>query len=47
MRMLRVTVVVFNAIFNNISVISWRSNLLVEEILVSREIHDPQPAKKD
>ena len=32
--------VVFNAIFNNISVISWRSNLLVEEIRVSREIHD-------
>jgi hypothetical protein len=30
---------VFNATFNNISVISWRSVLLVEEIGVSAENH--------
>jgi hypothetical protein len=30
---------VFNATFNNISVISWRSVLLVEEVGVHREIH--------
>ena len=29
--MLRVRVMVFNATFNNISIISWRSVLLVEE----------------
>ena len=29
----------FNATFNNISVISWRSVLLVEEIGVPRENH--------
>jgi len=29
----------FNATFNNTSVISWRSVLLVEEIGVSRENH--------
>ena len=34
---------VFNATFNNISVISWQSVLLVEEIGVPRENH--QPAK--
>jgi hypothetical protein len=32
---------VFNATFNNISVISWRSVLLVEEIRVPRENHRP------
>jgi hypothetical protein len=32
---------VFNATFNNISVISWRSVLLVEEIGVSRENQQP------
>jgi uncharacterized membrane protein len=32
---------VFNTIFNNISVISWRSVLLVEETLVPRENHRP------
>jgi len=37
MRMFRVTVVVFNAIFNNISVISGRSILMVEETRVPRE----------
>jgi hypothetical protein len=37
----RVRVMVFNAIFNNISVISWRSVLLVEETEVSRENHQP------
>jgi len=33
--------IVFNAIFNNISVISWRSDLLVEEIGVPGENHQP------
>jgi len=33
--------VVFNATFNNISVISWQSVLLVEEIRVPRENHRP------
>jgi hypothetical protein len=32
---------VFNATFNNISVISWRSILLVEETGVPREYHRP------
>jgi hypothetical protein len=32
---------VFNATFNNISVISWRSDLLVEETRVPRENHRP------
>jgi len=31
----------FNATFNNISVISWQSVLLVEETGVSREYHRP------
>ena len=34
-------VVVFNATFNNISVISWQSVLLVEETIVPREKHWP------
>jgi hypothetical protein len=34
-----VRVMVFNATFNNISVISWRSFLSVEEIGVSEENH--------
>jgi hypothetical protein len=33
----RVRVIVFNATFNNISAISWRSVLLVEETGVSEE----------
>jgi hypothetical protein len=33
----RFRVMVFNATFNNISVISWRSVLFVEEIRVPRE----------
>ena len=37
----RVRVMVFNATFNNISVISWRSVLLVEEIGVPGEHHRP------
>jgi len=41
----RVTVIglfiVFNVTFNNISIISWRSVLLVEETGVSRENHRP------
>ena len=32
---------VFNATFNNISAISWRSVLLVEETRVRRENHRP------
>jgi hypothetical protein len=32
---------VFNATFNNISVISWQSVLLVEETRVQGEIHGP------
>ena len=32
---------VFNTIFNNISVISWRSILLVEETRVPKENHRP------
>jgi hypothetical protein len=32
---------VFNATFNNISVISWRSVLLVEETGVPKENHRP------
>ena len=32
---------VFNATFNYISVISWRSVLLVEETVVPRENHRP------
>ncbi len=32
---------VFNATFNNISVIWWRSGLLVEETGVARENHRP------
>ena len=32
---------VFNTTFNNISAISWRSVLLVEEIRVSEEKHRP------
>jgi len=34
-------VMVFNAIFNNISVISWQSVLLVEETGVPGENHRP------
>jgi hypothetical protein len=34
-------VIVFIAAFNNISVISWLSVLLVEETEVAREIHRP------
>ena len=37
----RVRVVGCNATFNNISVISWRSVLLLEETGVSRETHRP------
>jgi Leucine-rich repeat (LRR) protein len=32
---------VFNATFNNISAISWRSVLLVEETRVTKENHRP------
>ena len=38
---IRVTIIAFNATFNNISVISWRSVLLVEETRVSGENHRP------
>jgi hypothetical protein len=37
----RVRVMVLNATFNNISVISWRSVLLVEETGVPGENHHP------
>jgi len=37
----RVRVMVFNATFNNISVISWRSVLLLEESGVPGENHRP------
>jgi hypothetical protein len=40
-RQLRVRVMVFNATFNNISVISWRSVLLLEETGVPGENHRP------
>ena len=36
-------VMVFNATFNTISVISWRSVLLVEETIVPREIEYTLP----
>ena len=36
-----VGVMVFNATFNNISVISWRSVLIVEESGVPGENHQP------
>ena len=36
-----VMVMVFNATLNNISVISWKSVLLVEETEVPRENHGP------
>jgi hypothetical protein len=39
--MVRVRVMVFKATINNISVISWRSVLLVEEIEVPGEKHRP------
>jgi hypothetical protein len=37
----RVRVMVFNTIFSNISVILWRSVLLMEETRVFRENHRP------
>jgi len=37
----RVRVMMFNATFNNISVISWRSVLLMEENEVRGENHTP------
>jgi hypothetical protein len=40
-QVLGVRVMEFNATFNNISVISWRSVLLVEETGVPRENHRP------
>jgi hypothetical protein len=38
---LGISVMVFDTTFNNISVISWWSLLLVEEIGVTRENHRP------
>jgi len=40
-KIMGVEVMVFNATFNNISVISWQSVLLVEEIRVPVENHWP------
>jgi hypothetical protein len=37
---------VFNGTFNNISVLSWRSVLLVAETGVTRENHKPQTCRK-
>ena len=37
----RVKAIVFTATFNNISVISWRSVLMVEQTRVPGEIHPP------
>ena len=37
----RFRIMVFNATFNNISVISWRSILLVEETGILGENHQP------
>jgi hypothetical protein len=42
---IRVRVIVFNATFNNISVISWQSVLLVEETRVPGENHRLQAIK--
>jgi hypothetical protein len=39
--LIEVRVMVFNATFNNISVISWQSVLLVEETGVPGENHQP------
>ena len=41
LRRVRVMVMVFNTTFNNISVISQRSVLLVEETTVHGETHRP------
>jgi hypothetical protein len=41
---LRVRVIVFNATFNKIVTISWRSVLLVEETGVPGENHRPAPS---
>jgi len=38
---IRVAIMVFSASFNNISVISWRSVLLVEETGIPGENHRP------
>ena len=42
--LLFICLMVFNATFNNISVISWRSVLLVEETRGPRENHRPVPS---
>ena len=39
--MIRVSIIVFNATFNNISAVYWRSVLLVEETRIPRENHRP------
>ena len=41
LRRVRVMVMVVNTTFNNISIISWRSVLLVEETAVHGENHQP------
>jgi len=40
-QIIRVRVLVFNFIFNNVSVISWQSVLLMEETRVPGENHQP------
>ena len=42
-----VRVMVFNAIFNNISVISWQTDLLVEETRVPRKKNTDLPQVTD
>ena len=41
LKWLRFSFMVFNATFNNISVISWRSVILLEQTKVPGEIHRP------
>jgi hypothetical protein len=45
MYMMKVRFMMFNTTFNNISVILWRSVLLVEESEVPRENHPPVPSQ--
>ena len=39
--LIRISITVFNAIFNNISAMSWQSDLLVVETRVPGENHQP------
>jgi hypothetical protein len=46
MFLVKVVVMVLNATFNNISVISWWSVLMVEEIRVPGEKHRPVASER-